>query len=46
MISGMGSYEVGVSLEFERWTFGETLFVVDKGDGFLIVGGRPGLEGP
>jgi hypothetical protein len=43
---GDGTYEVGVSLEFARGSYGETLFVHRGNDGFIVSGGRSGLEGP
>jgi len=39
-------YEVGVELQFQSGSYGDTLFVALDGDRYVITGGRPGLEGP
>lgn len=43
---GDGTYEVGVRLIFDRGSYGETLFVHHDEAGFVVSGGRPGLQGP
>lgn len=42
---GDGTYEVGVDLVFDQGSYGETLFV-HRDEGWIVSGGRPGLEGP
>jgi hypothetical protein len=43
---GDGAYEIGVRLIFDRGSYGDTLFVHRARSGFVISGGRPGLQGP
>jgi hypothetical protein len=43
---GDGTYEVGVRLKFARGSYGDTLSVHRGKGGFIVSGGRSGLEGP
>lgn len=43
---GGPTYEVGVRLNFESGSYGQTYFVTLRNGRYLITGGRHGLEGP